>query len=294
VGQPDAASKCVANGSLSTAERLEPGQYGLVSNAETTAGSFGAMPPVSTGSSTRRRAFRAGARLRDLPEGDTRDTRTFLARTVLLLRLLSQSGVASPRELTVRSGLARPTVHRLLALLMEEGLVVREQRGSYRLGMVLSFLGRSALASIAWVDRTRPLLDELSRELGGGVHVYVREGGARMCVCAAGEDDRQPPVGWPLPLHAGASGHVLLAWSADAGRFPAVAADTLRSVRTRGWASAADEWNPGATSLCVPFFHPQHGVYGALCAAGGARPVAELARRLEQTARELEVAVSPY
>lgn len=213
---------------------------------------------------------------------------------MLVLRLLSQSGVASPQELIVRSGLARPTVHRLLALLMEQGLVVREQRGSYRLGLVLSFLGRSAMASIAWVDGVLPALDALGRELSAAVHVYIREGDARICVCAVDEGEWRPPVGWPLPLREGASGRVLLAWAPDASRFADADGGAMQAVRQHGWASQPDEWSPGAASVCVPVFHPSHGVYGALCVVGSGRAAPELARRLLLTARQIEVAVSPY
>jgi DNA-binding IclR family transcriptional regulator len=98
------------------------------------------------------------------------------------------------------------------------------------------------------------------------------------------------PVGALLPLDAGSGGKVLLAWSDDAGRFPAVAAE-LAAVRRRGWASSIAEREPGVASVSAPVLRDGMPL-GALCVSGpasrlGSSPGRRLAPVVVAAAQEL-------
>jgi DNA-binding IclR family transcriptional regulator len=99
------------------------------------------------------------------------------------------------------------------------------------------------------------------------------------------------PVGALLPLDAGSGGKVLLAWSDDAERFPAVPAAELAAARRRGWASSVAEREPGVASVSAPVLR-DGALLGALCVSGpasrlGSSPGRRLAPLVVAAAREL-------
>jgi DNA-binding IclR family transcriptional regulator len=215
-----------------------------------------------------------------------------LSRAVLVLGLLAEMGPSSPGQLMAASGLARPTMHRILGVLVAQGLVVRPRRGRYRLGLTLLAWGRAAVEALPWVGAAHPALTRLSAETGRNARLYVREDSARICVDAAPDQHGNAVVlGRRLPLDAGASGRVLLAWSDDAWRFPRLSDESLAAVRQRGWAYAPEEGDAGASALCAPVFHPLLGVCGALCLVGPAPQIGAdpgpTAARVVETARQI-------
>src|ERR1039458_4083431 len=211
-----------------------------------------------------------------------------LDRAVSLLDLLA-GGPLSLRALADRSGLPRPTAHRLLVALETHGLVGRDATGSFRLGPPLTELAPPANPAPA-----PPVLAKLHEETGESVQLYVRSGDRRLCIAAhdAGAGLRDSvPVGALLPLDAGSGGKVLLAWSPDADRLPAIGPAEPAGVRGRGGAASVAEREPGVASVSAPVLR-DHRLFGAVCVSGpasrlGQAPGRRLAPQVADAGRSL-------
>ncbi|HTV98664.1 MAG TPA: IclR family transcriptional regulator [Streptosporangiaceae bacterium] len=193
-----------------------------------------------------------------------------LDRSMALLELLAD-GPRSLRSVALASGLPRPTAHRLLVALEVHGLVGRAEDGAFRLGPRLTELALRAGDGLELGRVAGGVLARLHDQTGESVQLYLRSGDRRLCVAArdAGAGLRDSvPVGAVLPLDAGSGGKVLLAWSDDAGRFPADPAE-LAAVRRRGWAASVAEREPGVASVSAPVLRDGH-LLGAVCVSGPA------------------------
>jgi DNA-binding IclR family transcriptional regulator len=216
-----------------------------------------------------------------------------LDRSMALLGLLAD-GPLTLRSLAQASGLPRPTAHRLLVALETHGLVGRDGDGAFRLGPRLTELAVRAGHGLELGTLAAGLLARLHDETGESVQLYLRSGDRRLCVAArdAGTGLRDGvPVGALLPLDAGSGGKVLLAWSDDADRFPAVEPAELAAVRRRGWASSIAEREAGVASVSAPVLRDGT-LLGALCVSGpasrlGHSPGPRLAPQVVAAAREL-------
>jgi DNA-binding IclR family transcriptional regulator len=218
-----------------------------------------------------------------------------LYRSMALLELLGD-GPRSLRSLAQASGLPRPTAHRLLVALESHGLAERGPDGAFRLGPRLTELALRARHGLDLGTLAPGVLARLHDQTGESVQLYLRSGDRRLCVAArdAGAGLRDSvPVGALLPLDAGSGGKVLLAWSDDAERFPAVPAAELAAARRRGWASSVAEREPGVASVSAPVLR-DGALLGALCVSGpasrlGSSPGRRLAPLVVAAARELAV-----
>jgi DNA-binding IclR family transcriptional regulator len=216
-----------------------------------------------------------------------------LDRSMALLGLLAD-GPQTLRSLAQASGLPRPTAHRLLVALETHGLVGRDGDGAFRLGPRLTELALRAGHGLDLGTLAVGVLARLHDQTGESVQLYLRSGDQRLCVAArdAGTGLRDSvPVGALLPLDAGSGGKVLLAWSDDADRFPAVEPAELAAVRRRGWASSIAEREAGVASVSAPVLRDGT-LLGALCVSGpasrlGHSPGPRLAPQVVAAAREL-------
>jgi DNA-binding IclR family transcriptional regulator len=203
-----------------------------------------------------------------------------LDRSVALLGLLGD-GPRSLRYLAEASGLPRPTAHRLLVALDSHGLVARDAGGTFRLGPRLTELATRAGRGLELGTLAGPVLSRLHDQAGESVQLYIRSGDRRLCVAArdAGTGLRDSvPVGALLPLDAGSGGKVLLAWSEDGERFPAVPAAELAAIRRRGWAASVAEREAGVASISAPVLRDGR-LLGAVCISGPASRLGQAACR---------------
>jgi DNA-binding IclR family transcriptional regulator len=216
-----------------------------------------------------------------------------LDRSVALLELLAD-GPQPLRSLAEASGIPRPTAHRLLVALEAHGLVARTPGGAFRLGPRLAELAARADPGLDLGAIADGVLARLHDATGESAQLYLRSGDRRLCVAArdAGTGLRDSvPVGALLPLDAGSGGKVLLAWSADADRFPAVPATELAAIRRRGWAASVAEREPGVASVSAPVLAGGQ-LLGAICVSGpasriGHAPGRRLAPAVVAAARDL-------
>jgi DNA-binding IclR family transcriptional regulator len=219
-----------------------------------------------------------------------------LDRAVALLEAVADSGPLSMAELAGATGLTRPTVHRLARALEDHGLLGRDDRQRLRLGGRLVGWGSLASRSLGLAQVAGPVLEALLATTGESTQLYVREGDRRVCVASAERTSGlrdTVPLGASLPLTAGSGGAVLLAWAADAERFPEMPAQRLADVRSRGWAESVGEREPGVASVSAPVRDANGTVLGAISVSGpverlGRRPGTRLAGPVLEAASALE------
>lgn len=138
--------------------------------------------------------------------------------TAKVLDLLGAFTAEQPQlsltELSGRTGLARPTVHRLAAELVAWGALEREARGPYRIGLRLWEVAALAPRSLGLRDQAMPFLEDLFEATRQNVQLAVLDGWEAVYVerlSARGAVGVVTRVGGRLPLHATAVGQVLLA-----------------------------------------------------------------------------------
>lgn len=140
-----------------------------------------------------------------------------IARAGALLRAVSaaEPAGASTTELASAAGLARPTVHRLLTALNEQGLVDRDRKtGRWNLGPELYLLGAAAANRYDIVDQARDIVAVLAQESGESAFLSARRGDETVCVFA--EEGSFPlrshvlHVGVRFPLGVASAGLAIL------------------------------------------------------------------------------------
>ncbi len=211
-------------------------------------------------------------------------------RAASLLKSLGQRAQAGMRitDLCTALALERPTVHRLLQALIDEGLARQDPATRrYYLGSTLYELGLLAEPHFPLRDWAAASLKHLAHESGDTVFTAVRAGNDALCI------DRQAgsfpvkaftvDIGSRIPLGVGCGGLAMLAAlppdeadSIMADNAPRLAAytslsphaikDLVAEARERGYAI-----NPrraaGVVALGMALRHPDGGVAGSLSIA---------------------------
>jgi DNA-binding IclR family transcriptional regulator len=184
-----------------------------------------------------------------------------LDKAVLVLRAVAESP-QSLAGLQARTGLPRATLHRLAAALEEHGLLRRDDAGRYELGLALVSLGRTAAERFPLVDAARPVLDELRRETGESVQLFVREGTQRRCVVSLESPHGLRwivPQGSLLPIEVGSAGRVL-----------------SNETPKQGWVQSVGEREAGVASVSAPVVAADGTTIAAVSVSG---PIERLSRQ---------------
>ncbi|MEL7158059.1 MAG: IclR family transcriptional regulator, partial [Actinomycetota bacterium] len=137
-----------------------------------------------------------------------------LSKVAVILDVLAELGVAGVSELARETGLAKGTVFRLAAELVELGMVERAGDG-YRLGSKLFELGSRVPGRRQFREAALPFLEDLSHATGQTVHLAVLDGTEVMYVeRLVGDRSNEVPsaVASRLPLNCTATGKCLLAF----------------------------------------------------------------------------------
>jgi IclR family transcriptional regulator, acetate operon repressor len=197
-----------------------------------------------------------------------------LGKAMNVLRLFSplrrDLGVIEAAELL---GTSKSTVSRWLSAMEQAGFLAREgSNGRYRLSMELAALGDLARQSTSLQRLARPALEQLTAATGETSDLVVLEGNEAVNVDMVESPQPVKLVGWlgrRLPLHATASGKVLLAWRDPAEvqallRLPlqrftnATVTSTdallreLAEVRELGYAAACGELEEDLVGIAAP------------------------------------------
>jgi DNA-binding IclR family transcriptional regulator len=225
-----------------------------------------------------------------------------VSRAIALLDALAGSDAGlGVNELARRIGVNASTASRLLATLLEAGLVTRTDGGPYRLGLKLLTLSDRVLAQLDVRQLARPLLAELVAQTGETATLSVP--GAREVITvdfvpSASSVVSMAWIGRPSVPHATAVGKVMLAFapgheaeaSAPLKRFtertltdPAALAAEVATVRDRGYAEAVGEREPDLTAIAAPVYARGGELAGILGLQG---PSARLPAATRRTLRE--------
>ncbi len=114
---------------------------------------------------------------------------TVVERVASILTEISRNGSRRCRlkDLALGTGIARPSVHRILNDLIRVGFVVQNPDRTYALGETLFTLGLSAASPIHDLNRIRELAQQLADSCGDVVYVALRQfGGVHYLVRAEG------------------------------------------------------------------------------------------------------------
>jgi DNA-binding IclR family transcriptional regulator len=202
-----------------------------------------------------------------------------------------EHGPQSVSAVARTAGLSTVTTRRLLASLAHRDLVVPDRTTpTYRLGPGCFGILDAVVRGAGGLDViAAPVLNALSEETGETVALYVRAGPRRICVAQV--PSPQPVrftarLGMDNPIHTGAMGKVLLAFSDPAERdeildrtelvayTPATITDRaaldreLAKVHDAGYAESRGERSAGVAAVSAPVLGPDRHAIAALAILG--------------------------
>ena len=148
-------------------------------------------------------------------EGD-RQFATTLARGLEVLRCFSPlEATLGNKEISVRTGLPKPTVSRLTYTLTKLGYLRHNMRlGKYQLGSAVLSIGYPLLASMSVRQVARPMMKELADYCNGSVSMGVRDRLNMVYVesCRSGNAlTTLPDIGTAVPIAQSVIGRAFLA-----------------------------------------------------------------------------------
>ncbi len=241
-----------------------------------------------------------------------RSTLQVLERTLAILALFTRDQREwTTTEASRESGLPIPTVHRIMATLSQSGFLVRDPvTKRFRLGWAAVDLGERARAAVDLRRLAMPALARLASATGETALLSTMNDRRDGAVCLERVESSMAlrlsiEPGREVPLHAGASQKVLLAFLpsdeleailarplAKLCRATITDAEFLREhldgIRNRGWAISFEENNLGVWGVALPILDPGGRSVASIGLAG---PSARFQRHeLATSVRELRLA----
>jgi DNA-binding IclR family transcriptional regulator len=232
----------------------------------------------------------------------------------ILLMFTEAQPVISGTAVADRLGVARSTAYRYLQSLVASHFLEEAPGGGFRLGLRILEIARLARRSYGLSEIAQPAMTALSEAVRETVLLTRRVGDLVVCVDRA-EAGSQPvrisyERGSSLPLNAGASALVLLAWSpaeetrqllaaTDLRRFtPATLTEVdavmarLAHIRQAGCSVTRGELDPDVLGIAAPIRDEQDRVVAAVSVAALASRVSaeaesEIVERVQATARQI-------
>jgi DNA-binding IclR family transcriptional regulator len=224
---------------------------------------------------------------RTVPE--TSAPKSVLARGLSLLDTFAAGEAElSLAQIAARSGLAKPTAHRLLSELVQWGAVERLRPGHYRLAAKLFRLGQLVPRHRVLREAATPYLEQLHELTGENAHLAAPDGVYTLFLDKlSGRDSTliRSRVGGRMPSHCTATGKVFLAWGGrdrlrrvvDAGLprltprtivLPGLLHQDLERTVTRGVGINREEAEPGVSAVAAPVLGARGHVVAALSVTG--------------------------
>lgn len=211
-----------------------------------------------------------------------------LGRAIGILSAFGQEDAVVPlSELARRTGLPKPTVHRILAELGRWNVVERVPQG-YRPGLRLFELGHRAPQQRDLREAALPYLGDLLEATHETIHLGVLDGNEVVYLeklSARAGPELGSRVGGRMPAHCTGIGKALLAFSpAEVVRdllatelprltprtvhAPGLLLRELATVRARGIAFEHEESSAGVVCAACPVFGPDGSAVAAISVAG--------------------------
>ena len=146
-------------------------------------------------------------------EGD-RQFATTLARGLEVLRCFTPlEPMLGNKEISVRTGLPKPTVSRLTYTLTKLGYLRHNMRlGKYQLGSAVLSIGYPLLASMSIRQIARPFMKQLADYVKGSVNMGIRDRLNMVYVesCRSGNLTTLPDIGTSVPIAQSVIGRAFL------------------------------------------------------------------------------------
>lgn len=210
-------------------------------------------------------------------------------RAVDVLEFLAGRRTAGVTEIAAALDVHKSTAFRLVNALAARGLVEqRELRGKYCLGFELIRLGGAKRFQPDMITLANPVCEALAEEVGETVNIAVSEDGMAVNIAQArglAAVITQNWMGRSTPLHATASGKVLLAFTPERERSdlfaagleehtdgtvtdPATLQRELAEIAGQGYALASEELEVGLNAAAAPVRAADGTVVFAVSASG--------------------------
>ena len=278
---------------------------------------------MAAAQTTSQRSLRTSSRTVPGSDQPDRDGAQSIRRAMAVLRILATARSAGQgvTEIARQAGLTQPTTHRILRVLMGEGIVEQHPRTRrYALGSEIPLMALARPAASPLLSTALPELAAVVDSFGDTGFITVRSG--LDTVCLARRVGRYPiqvlalDVGDRRPLGVSSAGFAMLArlspgesrsiLAQNAGRLspygisPDEAAVAVAQVRSRGFALRERGLVPGTRAVSVTFEVAQRDgtrTLAALTIAAIARRLAsqritEIAAQLSAAAARLSEATS--
>lgn len=240
-----------------------------------------------------------------------------------LLILVADHPGLGVTELARRSGNTKARAFRLLSTLEQRAFVQRTgDPATYRLGHKSLLLGLAARDQVSLVHLAEKYMAQLGERFNENVQVRVRDGLHSLCVArwiTTHELRIRVDIGQPRPLHAGASGKLLLAYAPDEIRHAVLSEDLARftpdtilqrsklqqelaKIRAQGYAMSNAEVVPDVVAVAAPVWDSSGSANATLSIAvpasrvpqGGMEMIArEVVKSALELSRELGYAQAP-
>lgn len=210
-----------------------------------------------------------------------------LAKATELIEVLAAEGPLSPAEAAERMGIPRSSAYRLVDGLTAAALAELLDDGRVRLSarwLSLADVARDSMTE--WSDAT-PVLEQLVARTGQTAFLSVLSDAAAVCIDwrqGRGIDLLATKPGRSLPLNAGASGRVMLAYSRDSeallegGRFIRMTETSLITVeelrediattRRQGYVLSDGDVAAGIAGIAMPVLDDAGDLAGTVAIAG--------------------------
>ncbi len=209
--------------------------------------------------------------------------------TAIMEALCSSRAPLTIRDVEEITGIPKSTAHRFLLSLEEQQWAFRDPlTEGYRPGIRFFLLSGASSFYDELIRTADPEMRELMKTTGNTAILSVTEGTSGLCIHSV-----EPPAsvkftahrGMAIPLHAGATGKVLLAHCAPEIRARVLASSLrpprgdglvdrtelekeLERIREQGFAFSREEWMPHAGDISVPLFDGR-GVFVAQMGVAG-------------------------
>ena len=208
-----------------------------------------------------------------------------LERVVRILEAFTpETPVLQVSEVARRAALPVATASRLIAELVEHGLLARDADRQVRIGTRLWELGLRASPTLSLREKAMPAMEGLQRSIGHHTQLGVLDGDEVLFVERLSADEaviNLTRIAARLPLHASSSGLVLLSYGSAVlqervlqrprHRYtPATVTDAvalrslLAEVRKQGFALCPGYIHPDATGIAVPVRNADRQVVAAV------------------------------
>lgn len=208
--------------------------------------------------------------------GDAAFATTLAKGLIVLEAFKAGSRVLGNMEISVRTGIPRPTVARLTHTLAELGYLHYERdRAKYRVGVRALHMAHPLLADMPFRQLARPLMQEFAQSVRGTVSIGLLDGTAMVYVETARSGDvgpHTPDIGMPIPVAPTAMGRAAASilpaaegtqldaqlqaqdvtlWS----EFGALYRDGLAQCADQGFCTCVGEYMPSIHAVAAPLFY---------------------------------------